>query len=125
MKVEVSNGEVVDKITILQIKEAKIVDEIKLNNIRKELQLLTKSFQEQSALVEQELITQLYQINLSLWEIEDQLRVKEINKQFDQEFIDLARSVYFTNDKRAAIKKQINITTASEVVEEKHYVKYE
>lgn len=124
MKVEVSNGEVVDKITILQIKETKIKDEIKLANIRRELQLLTKSFLKQSSPVEEQLISQLREINLALWEIEDRIRVKEANQEFDQEFIELARSVYFTNDKRAAVKKQINIATSSQLTEEKQYVNY-
>jgi len=71
-----------------------------------------------------ELLTQLKVVNEALWDIEDRIRIKEKNKQFDEQFIHLARSVYFENDKRAAVKRQINILTKSTIVEEKEYVQY-
>jgi len=125
MKIEVSNGEVLDKITILKIKKHSIGDSVKLVNVEKELALLENST---SILISQpnvkELFIKLLHTNQALWEIEDSLREKERLKEFDQEFIELARSVYFTNDKRAEIKKQINLVTNSELVEEKSYEQY-
>ena len=119
--IPVSTGEVIDKITILEIKQSKIQDKEKLENVIKELLYLRK-------LVDCSIVKSLYielkEVNLALWDIEDKLRIKESNSEFDQAFIELARQVYFTNDRRAAIKKRINILTKSELVEEKQYVDY-
>jgi len=116
--IPVSYGELFDKITILQIKKEKI----KTQNVTKELVLLLDISKDIS--VDKELLNQLKLVNQTLWDIEDQIRIKERDQHFDQEFIDLARSVYIENDKRAKIKKHINIQLNSDIVEEKQYVKY-
>jgi triacylglycerol esterase/lipase EstA (alpha/beta hydrolase family) len=125
MKVEISNGELLDKITILQIKFDRIVDQTKKVNIEKEMSIL-KPYAE--FLLElkgiNELFYQLYAINEELWCIEDEIREKERLGIFDYSFIDLARRVYKTNDKRAFIKKQIDILSNSNITEEKSYEKY-
>lgn len=122
-KVPVSVGELVDKITILQIKSARIGDEGKRCNVRRELAELTRLREqyvpEDPALAE--LIAELKQINEQLWEIEDEIRVCERNGDFSQRFIELARSVYKTNDQRMAIKREINALLGSALVEEKSY----
>lgn len=122
--IPVSNGELLDKITILMIKHDKITDVQKKKHITKELNELT--FYLQSLQMEQleTLFTELKQVNAQLWEIEDELRNKERNKVFDDEFIQLARKVYFTNDKRFQIKQCINNITNSEFNEVKSYEKY-
>lgn len=119
--IQTSNGDLIDKITILEIKQDKITDIDKLNNVVNELSLLIKTI---DVSIVKSLYQELKQINLELWDIEDKLRIKESKKEFDSEFIELARSVYFTNDKRAAVKRQINIKTKSGLVEEKQYVSY-
>jgi hypothetical protein len=125
MFIEISNGEVLDKLTILHIKLSKITDPKKLDNIKNEYSYLADFCS--SVLKEEnitELYAELYDINLSLWTIEDKIRIKEKLSEFDDEFIELARLVYKTNDKRAQIKKQINIDTKSLFVEEKSYERY-
>ncbi|MAG28209.1 hypothetical protein CMI47_22015 [Candidatus Pacearchaeota archaeon] len=125
MKVEVSNGEVVDKITILKIKLEKIDDPVKIKNIKKEhdiLEPLVESFSPAFSIRED--IQDLYETNLQLWDIEDSIREKERIQEFDDEFISLARSVYRMNDKRAKIKKDINEKTFSHLIEEKSYQKW-
>lgn len=123
--IKTSYGELLDKITILQIKTERIKEEGKLINVRAELEELNKTWKlinnKDSVLQEHEA---LKNINESLWKIEDDLREKELRKEFDQEFIELARSVYFTNDKRAAIKKDVNLKLGSELIEEKSYQDY-
>lgn len=121
INIPVSNGEVIDKITILEIKQDKITDIEKLNNVVNELEQLVKCIDKS---VVKSLYEELKQINIKLWDIEDKLRIKESKKEFDDEFIQLARDVYYTNDKRAAVKKQINIKTKSGLIEEKQYVSY-
>jgi len=119
-------GELLDKITILQIKSERIDDESKLENINKELHVL-RSLWNASPYSENELdenISTLKAINEELWDIEDKIRDKEGEQIFDQGFIELARSVYFTNDKRAEIKRAINSKTGSELIEEKSYSDY-
>jgi len=118
IEIPVSYGELFDKITILQIKKEKI----KSDNVAKELQLLLDK--SKYIKVDTNLFDQLKLINQTLWDIEDQIRIKERDQQFNQEFIDLARSVYIENDKRATIKKLINIQLNSDIIEEKQYVKY-
>ena len=118
MEVEVSNGEVVDKVTILKIKLEKIKEDDKIKNIQKEYDILMSSIE--SFLVFEEFET-LYKVNLQLWEVEDDIRDKERLHEFDEDFISLARSVYRLNDERAKIKRQINEKTNSNLVEEKSY----
>jgi len=124
MKIEVSNGEIVDKITILEIKLEKIKNADKLQNVKKEYDLLTLHFSDLGIDSKHTLYQELKNINLALWDIEDKLRIKESKKEFDAEFIELARSVYFTNDERASVKRQINELSGSHLFEEKEYVEY-
>lgn len=123
MKIEVSNGEIIDKLTIIEIKLKRIKDADKLTNLKNEYKVLKEAANK--ILTEQDpLYKALYDINTKLWDIEDTIRDLERNKDFSQKFIDTARSVYFSNDKRAEIKKQINKQTGSNLVEEKSYQKY-
>jgi len=124
MKIEVSLGEVVDKITILEIKMERISDPLKLEHIRLEYGLLRKSLEESGIPVDSEDFRRLKDVNSRLWEIEDRLRKKERDGEFDGEFIELARSVYAENDKRFEIKSRISSTGGSDIVEEKEYVDY-
>ena len=125
MKIEVSIGEIVDKLSILQIKKLNIQDEYKLININKEFDYLLKVVETDLKFsTENELYLELLNINKKLWVIEDDIREKERNKSFDDEFIELARSVYFTNDERSKIKKLINLEYGSDFVEEKSYNEY-
>lgn len=128
MKIKVSNGELIDKLTILEIKMSKITDLDKLNNIRNEWELLSPKVDNvySSVAVEglAELQQDLYNVNLTLWNIEDQIRECERNESFGEDFIELARSVYYQNDERSQIKKEINILTCSSIVEEKSYEVY-
>ena len=120
----ISLGELIDKISILLIKERKITDVKKIDLIHEELTLLKKTLNEvtkDSAI--NDYLNQLIDINSALWKIEDELRDCEKNKEFDQKFIDLARSVYITNDKRAEIKLEINNKFGSKIVEVKSYTK--
>ena len=123
MKAEVSNGEILDKLSILEIKLDNVKDKSKLENIGREhtaLSLVASRIPASPL----ELYNDLKSVNQELWDIEDRIRVKERNREFDQEFIALARSVYQTNDKRAEIKKEINLHTGSNLVEEKSYENY-
>lgn len=123
MKIEVSIGEIVDKLSILKIKRDNITDIDKLENVIKEYDYLNDIvFNELK--VSKEDFFNLVSINEKLWVIEDDIRDKERDSLFDKEFIELARSVYFTNDKRAEIKKDINLKYGSLFVEEKSYKKY-
>jgi len=119
----ISIGELIDKITILEIKKNKLQNS-KLENVLKELSFLRKLMEKHQIEITDDLFTQLKEINLKLWNIEDQIRIKEKNKEFDNIFIELARSVYFTNDKRSEIKKRINRLSNSEITEEKSYAEY-
>jgi len=127
IKVEASFGEFLDKITILEIKAERISDSAKLENINRELTLLRNSWAAHPASktdISDEM-ARLKAINEKLWEIEDDIRDKERNKAFDQEFIELARAVYFTNDERAAVKRELNLKLGSDLVEEKSYADYQ
>ncbi|MCB0282426.1 MAG: hypothetical protein KDF60_07585 [Calditrichaeota bacterium] len=124
MKIEVSIGEVVDKLTILDIKLEKMTDREKLKNIRKEYDLLKDDLAKMKITPDSTEFKDLRTVNLRLWEIEDKIRIKEYNQEFDEGFIKLARSVYYENDERAKIKKDINLKFGSELVEEKEYVNY-
>ena len=119
----VSLGELIDKITILEIKQIHMTG-IKLKNVNKELKLLRKILQDKNLEIDIDLINNLKEVNNKLWEIEDNIRIKESTQKFDNEFIQLARSVYKENDKRASIKKEINQIYNSELVEEKSYNNY-
>ena len=125
IKISVGVGELIDKITILEIKQAKISKPKKLKNINHELSLLN---QERSQLGMksglEELEKALKEINQKLWDIEDEIRLCESRGQFDEAFIELARSVYITNDKRCEVKFKINELFGSEVIEEKSYEPY-
>lgn len=125
MLVEVSNGELLDKFSILQIKLRKIVDSVKLSNIKKESSILeplcNTLFEVSTVYTEYQI---LLQINETLWDIEDAIREKERRQEFDSEFVSLARNVYFTNDRRSEIKKKINLLTNSLLMEEKSYESY-
>tara|TARA_R110000803_G_scaffold24640_2_gene59233 strand:- start:4327 stop:4710 length:384 start_codon:yes stop_codon:yes gene_type:complete len=124
MTVEISIGEIVDKLSILQIKKNNIKETSKLINVVNEFNhLYDVVFTTLN--IEKSDYDRLITINEKLWGIEDKLREKESIKSFDGEFIELARLVYFTNDKRAEIKKEINIKYGSNFVEEKNYIKYE
>lgn len=126
MKVEVSNGELLDKFSILKIKLERIKDEFKLINIKNEIDIISKNCEEiiKSDLRLSEIFDELIFVNESLWIIEDEIRMKEKDKQFDSEFIELARSVYLTNDIRFNLKNKINMITSSKLVEEKSYESY-
>jgi hypothetical protein len=129
MKIEVSNGEIIDKYTILEIKLSQIKDENKLKNIQHEYDVLTPDVQSIYAASKDEahlkqLHNDLLTINKKLWDIEDDIRECERAKDFGQTFIDLARAVYYTNDDRSDVKKAINIFTGSDLVEEKSYEDY-
>jgi len=126
MKVEISTGEFLDKLTILQIKSERISDTGKLTSIQKELGLLEEIWRqsEHSKTNLSQEMAELKKVNEMLWDIEDDIRDKERRKEFDQEFIELARSVYLNNDNRAAIKRRINVRTGSELIEEKSYSEY-
>lgn len=126
IEVEVSFGEFLDKLMILEIKSERIKDAAKLVNIHKELELLKKiwSANPKSTTDLGEELRQLKAINEKLWSVEDDIREKERNKNFDQGFIELARAVYFSNDERARIKRVINDKLGSNLVEEKSYADY-
>ena len=123
---EISAGELFDKISILEIKLDKIKDKNRNSEIKKEYEVLKKI--EQSSIEANDkvkkLIIQIKDVNLALWKVEDKLRICEKNKNFDKNFIELARSVYITNDKRAKIKSEINEILKSNIKEVKQYVDY-
>jgi hypothetical protein len=125
--VPISPGELLDKITILRIKSARMTDPAKLENVRHELVLLEQTWARtvpnaaQLAADEHALET----VNTRLWDIEDRIREHEAGRRFDASFIELARAVYVTNDERAAIKKRINVALGSKIVEEKSYQPYD
>jgi len=126
IKVPVSPGEVLDKITILEIKSERMSDPEKIANVRVELGLLQDTWNEniRDTREIQKLHAQLKEINEALWEIEDDIRDKERAKEFDDRFIELARAVYVTNDKRSRVKKDLNLHLGSEIIEEKSYKDY-
>ena len=133
MKIEVSNGEIIDKLTILKIKLDQIKDADKLVNIQKEYDYLNTvvgmiyaEFKDDHAITKelQFLHDDLLNVNKTLWNIEDYIRAFEKTEVFNEDFIELARSVYFTNDDRSDVKKKINTLTGSQFVEEKSYEEY-
>lgn len=130
IKVPISIGELIDKITILEIKELRIKHKEKLKSIKIELALLNKVFSKIKDIHTRDLKkiislkTGLFEINLRLWRIEDKIRLLESNKDFGKKFVNLARSIYLMNDKRSMIKNKLNILTESELTEIKYYSKY-
>jgi hypothetical protein len=124
MQIEVSTGEIVDKLTILEIKLERIHDPQKLQNVRHEYEILTQALEKARIGRNSAEFLELKRINLELWQIEDRIRAKERSQQFDAEFIDLARSVYLVNDRRSEAKRRINVATGSRLVEEKEHVDY-
>jgi hypothetical protein len=126
IQVPISPGELLDKITILRIKAARMSDPAKVANVKHELSLLEKTWKDSGAsavnlgTAEAELTT----VNEKLWVIEDEIRDEERARRFTEKFIELARAVYFTNDERAAIKKRVNTLLGSTIVEEKSYKQY-
>ncbi len=123
--IPVSVGELIDKLSILQVKQRKITNFEKLDYVNKEFELL---YNFSSVYLNNEEILKLYhelvETNSKLWEIEDMLRIIETEKDFNSNFIELARSVYYTNDKRFLLKNEINEKTSSEIREVKEYIKY-
>ena len=128
MKIEVSNGEILDKFSILEIKLQEIKDEAKLANVQNEYDSLKPVVEEIYNSYDRISLNILYKdlvnVNKTLWNVEDHIRECERNESFGQDFIELARSVYYTNDERAEIKKKINLATGSALVEEKSYEQY-
>ena len=124
--VPISPGELLDKLTILQIKSERMDDEAKLANVRHERDLLMETWSSLgvSDAKINELWSDLKGVNEALWDIEDEIRDKERERAFDDRFIELARAVYFTNDKRSELKKRINVHLGSKIVEEKSYQDY-
>ena len=120
-KIQISTGELVDKITILEIKLSKIKDEQKLKNVKKEYDILVKNIPDYKDIEQYE---PLFSVNKQLWNVEDKLRKIEKEKKFDLSFVELARKVYKLNDKRASLKREINIECGSDLIEEKQYVNY-
>jgi hypothetical protein len=128
VKIETSVGELLDKISILKIKKEKIVIKSKLNNIQKELESLLEIAEPLKDIDPDQFsnfMGQLIDINLNLWETEDRIRLLEKSQSFDKHFIELARNVYFTNDKRFDKKSEINNFYNSSIIEEKQYEKYD
>ena len=127
MQVEISNGELLDKISILELKILRIEDEEKLFNVMTEFDalnpLVIELFEKHDGQLQNHYL-ELAKINGQLWDIEDWIRDCEREKRFDKEFVELARSVYITNDKRCEVKKLINLTTSSGLIEEKSYKEY-
>ncbi len=126
ISVPISYGELIDKMTILEIKAAQISDSSKLVNVRTELDLLNETWasHDTSRVDIADARARLKSVNENLWDIEDRIRLKEKAQAFDIEFIELARSVYFRNDERAKIKREINLALGSQLVEEKSYKDY-
>jgi hypothetical protein len=123
MKIEVSNGEIIDKLTIIKIKLERIKESSKLKNLQKEYDIL-KAASSEILGKDDSLYKSLYDINCELWDIEDRIRDLERKKDFGRDFIETARLVYINNDKRSEIKREINLRTSSGLIEEKSYEKY-
>jgi hypothetical protein len=129
MKIEVAHGEIIDKHTILVIKSERILEKEKLAHVQAELEALSQGVKYVYSCVKNpsilhNLVEKLKKVNEQLWEVEDELRILESNEDFGEVFIHKARSVYFLNDERAALKKKINVETGSDIVEAKSYADY-
>ncbi len=123
MKIEVSNGEIIDKLTIVQIKLERIKNKVKQANLQKEFNELIKTSSSIIS-ISDPLYKSLYEVNCELWDIEDHIRDLERKKDFGNDFISTARAIYIKNDKRSELKREINIKTSSGLIEEKSYEKY-
>ena len=129
MKIEVANGEIIDKHTILVIKSERISDAAKLADIRREMEALAEGVKfvynsVDDASTVHDLAEKLKAINEQLWDVEDDLRILESKQDFGEDFVNKARCVYFLNDERAALKRAVNVLTGSAIVEAKSYVDY-
>ena len=127
IEIPISTGELLDKLSILEIKKDKVKDLTKLKNIKHEYDLLNNlslSLKEKDEKNFNSLYGEILNVNKKLWDIEDRIRILEAEQRFDEEFISVARSVYFINDERFDIKKKINETFGSDVAEEKEYIEY-
>ena len=126
IQVPISPGELLDKITILRIKAARMSDPAKVANVKHDLGMLEKTWKDSGAAAVNlgTAEAELTQVNEKLWVIEDEIRDEERARRFTEKFIELARAVYFTNDERAAIKKRVNLLLGSTIVEEKSYKQY-
>ena len=124
--VPIAPGELLDKITILRIKQVRILDAAKLANVKLELALLEQTWRDCGGAARDVALDEraLQNVNERLWDIEDRIRDKEARQTFDRDFIELARAVYLANDERAAIKKRINLQLGSRLIEEKSYKQY-
>lgn len=120
MKIEVSNAEIADKVSILEIKLRNAFEDVR-QNLNNELDMILPIFKDLN--IPDDLYEALTSVNESIWVVEDKIRKKELKKEFDNEFIQLARAVYILNDERALLKKQINIISKSFIIEEKLYGK--
>ena len=123
IKIPASFGDLVDRLTILRIKESRLEGEAR-DNVVKELQELQKSVKENGLKLDESELLELQRINQMLWDIEDAIRAKEAQRTFDADFVELARSVYKWNDKRAALKRSLSKRYGSELIEEKRYTSY-
>ena len=123
LKIPVSIGELADKITILTIK-LKFLKGHRKANVKNEIDLLNEELRQSSITIEDHLMAELQMINQKLWNVEDEIRIKELNNDFDKDFVTLARSIYKLNDQRSEIKKKINKKYNSKIFEEKIYKKY-
>jgi hypothetical protein len=126
LNVQTAPGEFLDKLTILEIKAERIADPAKLMNVRRELDQL-RAIWAASPLAGHDvarLVAELKAVNVMLWEIEDRIRGQEAEQRFDGEFVELARAVYRTNDRRAALKRELNLALGSDLLEEKSYTEY-
>jgi hypothetical protein len=125
--VPISPGELLDKITILRIKAARMAEATQLANVRRELERLEQTWRDAvgTAAPLEAHERALERVNAQLWDIEDRIRDKESAQNFDREFIELARAVYISNDERAAIKRRINLALGSSLIEEKSYRPYD
>ncbi|MDC3227027.1 DUF6165 family protein [Acidimicrobiaceae bacterium] len=127
IQIPISTGELLDKLSILEIKKDKVKDSAKLKNINHEYDLLSnlsKNLKDKDEKSFNLLYEEILKVNKKLWDIEDKIRILESEKKFDEEFISVARSVYFINDDRFDLKKKINETFGSDVAEEKEYIEY-
>ncbi|OUU49218.1 MAG: hypothetical protein CBC28_01890 [Flavobacteriaceae bacterium TMED68] len=127
IQIPISTGELLDKLSILEIKKDKVKDSAKLKNINHEYDLLinlSKNLKDKDEKSFNSLYEEILKVNKKLWDIEDKIRILESEKKFDEEFISVARSVYFINDDRFDLKKKINETFGSDVAEEKEYIEY-
>lgn len=122
MNIDVATGELVDRVTILSIKMKKIKNKKKLENVRKQYECLKTLMEATGITIDAGEFIELEEINLKLWDAEDAIRLKEKKKEFDEDFIQLARSIYLQNDNRDTLKRNINLKYGSELTEEKEYV---